>query len=226
MPFLPVAIMCFSATASLSAATLLAAIGTVAIARCPLGKMLPYAAIPLLFAVQQAAEGLLWLALAQDMPALASHMSQAFNFFAHVIWPAYIPLAVLLLEPQPWRKTQLACLALAGAALAAYYLVRMLLVPIAAVPSAGHIEYRMTHYFAQTGVALYALTTAGALLSSSWSWVRLFGLLVLLAFALTWWAFASWLVSVWCFFAALLSLVVLAHVLQASQQEGPRPCPS
>lgn len=218
--------MCFSATASLSAAAVLAAIGVVAVARCSSPKLRPYAAIPLLFASQQLIEGLLWLALNHDLPLLAMAASQAFNLFAHVLWPVYIPLAVLLLEPQPWRKTFLLCLALAGAALAAYYLLRILGVPIEPVPSAGHIEYRMAHPLAQAGMALYALTTAGALLSSSWPWVRLFGLLVLLALSLTWWAFASWLISVWCFFAALLSALVLAQVLQACHHRGARPCPS
>lgn len=218
--------MCFSAGASLSAATVLAAIGTVAVARCPARKMRPYAAIPLLFAVQQLVEGVLWLALTHDQPLLAMAASQVFNLFAHAFWPAYVPLSVLLLEPQPVRKALLACLALAGSALAAYYFLRILLAPVEPVTSAGHIEYRMVHALAQTGMALYALTTAGALLSSSWPWLRLFGLLVLLAMVVTWWAFAFWLVSVWCFFAALLSVLVLAHVRNTSHHEEPRTCPS
>ncbi|WP_195763874.1 DUF6629 family protein [Pseudoduganella rivuli] len=214
--------MCFSATASLSAAAILGALGAGAIIRCQEPRMLPYAALPALFSAQQLAEGLLWLALAHDMPSLAAAMSLVFNLSAHVLWPLYIPLTVLLLEPQPRRKTLLACLVLAGTALAAYYLLRMAIVPVSAVPSAGHIEYRMTRYFPRTGMALYVAVTAGALFASSWPRVRRFGLMVLAAFILTWWAYATWLVSVWCFFAALLSVVVLAQVPSLRLPEGVR----
>lgn len=101
----------------------------------------------------------------------------------------------------------------------------MLLVPVAALPSGGHIEYRMIHDFASTGTALYVAATAGPLLASFWRPVRLFGALVLAAFVPAWLAYAHWLVSVWCFFAGLLSAAVLAQVLPARQGGSP-PCRS
>lgn len=212
--------MCFSATASLSAAAILAAVGSATVWLCPARRLLPYAAIPLLFALQQLTEGLLWLAWGLAMPALAAAMSQSFSLVAHVLWPAYLPLAVLLIEPQPRRKIVLVSLALTGAGLALYYLLRIVSNPILAVPRAGHIDYGLVYHLGAAGMVLYGAATAGALLASSWPWVRRFGWLAVAALALTLWVYALWLVSVWCFFAALLSALVLAHILAARRGAG------
>ena len=211
--------MCFSATASLTAAAVLGATGIYALRKCPCPRMLPYAAIPMLFSVQQLAEGVLWLALAQGLHGLASAMSQAFALFAHVLWPAYIPLAVLLLEPQAGRRRLLAGLAVAGAAFAAFHLPAILLSPVDASPAAGHIAYPVHYYLAGSGMALYLAATAGGPLASSWRRVRLFGMLVVITLLFTWWAYARWLVSVWCFFAALLSTVVVSQVVATRRRK-------
>jgi len=48
-------------------------------------------------------------------------------------------------------------------------------------------------------------------LLSSHRAVQRFGILTLLAFVLTYSFYAAWLVSVWCYFAAVLSAVVLLY---------------
>ena len=78
--------MCFSATASFGSGTLLLAIGTVTLrmARCPAER--PYAAIPLLFAIQQLVEGVVWLSFGG--PAWLNFVAtQVYSFFSHVLWP-------------------------------------------------------------------------------------------------------------------------------------------
>ena len=42
--------------------------------------------------------------------------------------------------------------------------------------------------------------------------VRLFGVLALLSFASVYYFYAAWFISVWCFFAALLSITILLHL--------------
>ena len=62
--------MCFSATASFSAATVIGGIGAVTIwktARPGYVRVLPFAAIPLLFAAQQVTEGFLWLEIVKPV---------------------------------------------------------------------------------------------------------------------------------------------------------------
>jgi hypothetical protein len=51
--------------------------------------------------------------------------------------------------------------------------------------------------------------------------VKVFGVLALLSFAAAYFFYAIWFISVWCFFAALLSAVVYLHfVLYRAQRSG------
>ncbi len=52
--------MCFSATASFTASGILAAVGLLSIAKARTLPMRIFASTPLLFAIQQASEGVLW----------------------------------------------------------------------------------------------------------------------------------------------------------------------
>jgi hypothetical protein len=62
--------MCFSASVSFTAGTALIALGAVTLKKAGHGAELAYAAIPLLFGVQQLIEGLLWLSFSSDVPRL------------------------------------------------------------------------------------------------------------------------------------------------------------
>jgi hypothetical protein len=57
--------MCFSAGASFGASAVLGAIGIVTLTKAKTTDQIPFASIPLLFAVQQAVEGTLWIGLTQ-----------------------------------------------------------------------------------------------------------------------------------------------------------------
>jgi len=85
------AIMCFSATASFSVAATTAVIGLAAVARVRRPRELPLALAPMLFALQQVVEGVLWLQLtgAGDSGNVAE-LSFAFRLFAEVLWPGHI----------------------------------------------------------------------------------------------------------------------------------------
>ena len=95
--------MCFSANASFVAGASLVVLGMVTLQRAP-AYTRAFAAIPLLFGVQQCLEGLVWLSLADpprgDGAAPALHNS----LFSHVLWPMFLPCAVLRMEPVPWRR--------------------------------------------------------------------------------------------------------------------------
>ena len=90
--------MCFSAPASFTAAAVLLGLGTVTMRRARSRRELPYAAIPLLFGVQQLLEGMLWLTFPDRAPLLNVALTHLYSFFSHVLWPIYVPLAALALE--------------------------------------------------------------------------------------------------------------------------------
>ena len=203
--------MCFSATASFSAAAVLGGLGALSVkwARSP--RELPFAAIPLLFAVQQLIEGVIWTSFHEGDPVLTRTMTMAYVFFSHVLWPVLIPIAVLLIEPSPSRRRDLVILVAVGATVSAYLVWRTLAYGIESHPEGQHIEYVLPLAYAVLTTVLYVLSTTASLILSSHRSVRIFGLLTLLAFVVTYAAYEHWLVSVWCYFAAMLSAIVLLH---------------
>ena len=219
--------MCFSATASFSAGALLLGIGTLTVMSARRPRELPFAAIPLLFAIQQLIEGVIWLTFRYEAPLLNTVMTHAYSFFSHVLWPIYVPVAVLLMEPSGWRRRALLALVATGVAVGAYLLYFLFEFSIVSRPIGQHIEYVSPHFFAATAMTLYLLSTTISPILSTYRIVKVFGVLALLAFAAAYFFFAMWFISVWCFFAALLSAVIYLHfVLSGPEPSAPYRLPA
>lgn len=204
--------MCFSATASLTAGTFLLGVGVVTTRMSRTDGELAYAAIPLLFAVQQLTEGVVWLSFGWDRPLITAAATQVYSFFSHVLWPVYVPIAAWLLETDPRRRRMLAVVAAAGFAVAAYLLYTMFAYPIVAMPVGGHIEYVSPHFYIAASMGFYLLATTISLMLTTQRWVKVFGTLAFLAAVVAYLLYARWFISVWCFFAAILSVTVLMHL--------------
>ncbi len=151
--------MCFSATTSFTAGITLLIVGTVTMRRARRHAELPYAFIPVLFGLQQLIEGALWLTFPAKAPLLNTALTYAFSFFSHVLWPLYIPMAVLLLESTPWRRKVLVAIALAGATVSLYLLYYLVRLSVVADPAGGHIAYLSPHFYALTSMGLYLTGT-------------------------------------------------------------------
>ena len=204
--------MCFSATASFSAGIVLLGIGALALKSVRSPREWPLAAVPLLFALQQLSEGVIWLTFAHEAPRFNAAMTQFYSFFSHALWPAYIPLAVLLVEPLGARRRVLGAFVAAGFIVGAYLLVMLFAFPIVSRPTGQHIEYVAPHFFAAAVMTLYLLSTTVSPMFSTHRMVKLFGLLSLLSFAAAYYFYATWFISVWCFFAAVLSVIIVLHL--------------
>ncbi len=214
--------MCFSATASFSAGAFLLGLGTLTLKSARSPRELPFAAIPLLFAIQQVSEGVIWLTFSYEAPQLNAVMTHVYSFFSHVLWPAYIPVAVLLIEPPGWRRRALLAFVAAGIAVGAYLLYILIAFPIVSRQVGQHIEYVSPHFFAAAVMTLYLMSTTVSPLLSTHRTVKVFGILALSSFAAVYSFYATWFISVWCFFAALLSAVVYLHfVLLRAGRGGP-----
>lgn len=201
--------MCFSATASFTAGVALLVVGTVTVRRAGRSAGLAFAAIPLLFGIQQMLEGALWLTFSADAPLLNTVLTYVYSFFSHVLWPVYVPLAVLLMEPTPWRRKVLGVIAIAGAAVGIYLLYFLVRLPLVAQVAGRHIAYLSPHFYALEAMTLYLLGTCVSSLFSSHRPVRLFGVAAFLSFVAAYAFYSTWFISVWCFFAAVLSSLVL-----------------
>ena len=203
--------MCFSATASFTAGIGLLAIGAVTASRVRRRAELPFALIPGLFGVQQLIEGGLWLTFPDNAPLANTVLTHLFSFFSHVLWPIYVPIAVLLLEPVAWRRKLLMVIAVAGAAVGLYLLYFLVTEPIVSEVVGRHMSYQSPHFYIAAVMVLYVLATCVSSFVSSCKTIRWFGAATFVALLAAYVFYAFWFISVWCFFAAVLSLIVLVH---------------
>ncbi len=211
--------MCFSATASFSAGVLLLGAGTLTLKSARRPRELPFAAIPLLFAIQQLTEGVIWLTFRLDAPLLNAVMTYVYSFFSHVLWPVYVPVAVWLIEPPGWHRRALLAFAAAGSVVGVYLLYILVAFSVVSRPVGQHIEYVSPHFFAAVTMTLYLMSTALSPVLSTHRVVRVFGILALLSFAAAYYFYATWFISVWCFFSALLSAVVYLHFAMRGRKD-------
>jgi len=204
--------MCFSATASFVTAGVTGAIGLVSLGRANGLRELPLAATPLVFALQQTIEGLLWVNLPwAPNGTFAAGLIFLFLFIAEVVWPVYAPIAVWLIEPDERRRQlMLPCLAI-GLSVGAWLLWPILTQPHSAAVLGDHIVYVTENKHSDLlGLAYLAATTLPLVLSSRRTMVALGAIILtgsVVAYFLYWEAF----VSVWCYFAAAASVVILVH---------------
>jgi hypothetical protein len=203
--------MCFSATASFTAGIGLLVIGAVTVNRVRRRAELPFALIPGLFGVQQLIEGGLWLTFPDNAPVANTVLTYFYSFFSHVLWPIYVPIAVLLLEPVEWRRKLLMAIAVAGAAVGLYLLYFLVTEPIVSEVVGRHISYQSPHFYIAAVMALYVSATCVSSFVSSCKTIRWFGAATFVALLAAYAFYAFWFISVWCFFAAVLSLIVLVH---------------
>jgi hypothetical protein len=204
--------MCFSATASFTAAVLTGALGVVAVARTRRAQDLPLALTPLFFATQQLLEGFVWL----DLP-MAPHGANtvalvlAYLVFAQVLWPVWAPFAILSLEPDARRRRLIWPCLLVGACVSVYLLWRLVTLGATATIQSGHIAYDTGHgNVLLVGGAYLVAVVLAPLLSSSRTVVAL-GAIVGLGGIAAYAAYLASFQSIWCYVAAVASGVVVAH---------------
>jgi len=198
--------MCFSPAASFAAGIVLGITGGASIRDTQSKSQIPFASIPLLFGVQQLTEGVIWLTF--GLPAVQSVMTVIYLLFSHVLWPIFIPLAVWYMEPVWWRKKLLLLFILMGAVVGAYFLYYLFVDSVAAAVVNNCIAYNGEHFYQTFVLSPYSVATCASCLFSSNRFVNVFGVLTFLAAIASYRFFQSNFVSVWCFFSALLSVLI------------------
>lgn len=211
--------MCFSAEVSYSASAILVATGIVAI-RSARGLPLPYmllAVVPVLFGIQQGFEGRVWQEVDAGRAEDAVVFAQGFHLFSHFLWLWWLPLCSYLLEPIRIRKRIFLGLCLFGAFAGGLVYFNILIHPEWMTVSVKHASiiydisspYRGTMHVPIPASALYALIVLVPLLWSSHKHIRVFGVMITLSMVLASLSYGYAFVSVWCFFAAVLSLYLI-----------------
>ena len=210
--------MCFSATASFTIAAILAPVAAYSLVTARLEpRWLPLAAYPLAFGLQQAIEGVVWLSLAAADPRVVALAGRGFLFFSHFFWPAWVPFSVYWLEraAEPWRRRWLLALAIVGALFGLSISLPSLLFDdwLSVEVVEGSIEYNTVLLYDDLVTrsvlkVVYAAVVVGALMLSTERPVQIFAGIVLISLLVAEHFFAHAFISVWCFFAAVLSIYV------------------
>ena len=203
--------MCFSASASFIAGASLSAVGGATLIKTERKAEIPFAMIPLLFGIQQVTEGIIWLTFRFDAPLLKLTMTFVYSLFSHVLWPIFMPFSIALLETVRWRKKTISALQVAGIAVGLYLLYFILRFPVTADVLGKHIVYISPHFYIFGVMFFYLAATCVSGFLSSHKIINLFGVLLLASFIAAYQIHIASLVSVWCFFAAILSLIVYLY---------------
>jgi hypothetical protein len=204
--------MCFSASASFISGTTLCAVGVATLKRAEARNEVPFATIPLLFGIQQLTEGVIWLTFCHEAPLLKQTMTYLYSGFSHVLWPMYVPFAMGILEAVRWRKKAIFAFEGAGVAVGLYLLYFIVTRPVVAEVVGRNIVYASPHFYVIPVMVLYLAATCVSCFFSSHGFVKLFGVLALLSFIAAYLVHIMALVSIWCFFAAILSLLIYLHL--------------
>ncbi len=213
--------MCFSAEASFAGGVIISSIGIFTIRKVHNPLQIVFASIPLFFGIQQFAEGCLWLTLPlPDYLSMQKISTYIFMVMAQVIWPSMIPLSVLLMEENPGKKKFLRILLVMGIALSLYYTSCLIVFDVTPRIMGYHIQYDtgFPHSLSIPAFIVYLIVTITPLFISSIKRTHLMGILMFLSCLVTAIFFTQFLTSVWCFFAAILSVVIF-WILRDSKRD-------
>ena len=190
------------------------AIGIDALRHVDEPRQIPLAALPVLFGVHQITEAFVWWGL-QDHVA---HRSNA--------WPCgrisssrsprsrcSCPSRSGSSSARAARRWVIVGFGVLGIAVAVALTAAIFSSPLHAAIGGGHIEYSVDALsFGGQITELYVVATCGAMLASSWRDIELIGALNLIAVPVLMWMTINGFVSLWCFWAAIVSVLIARHM--------------
>jgi hypothetical protein len=213
--------MCFSAAANLVGSTALGAVGVLTLTKVKHRREFLFAALPILFAVHQFIEGFVWLGLDGILsPVVAHNMGAAFMLYAQGLLPFLLPLGVLLFEPDGSSRRRMLPFVVLGGTTALYILWALTAYPLQVWMKGNSIVYINQATNNSAVAVLYVIATCGSLFFSKVRAMVLFGAANLVIFLVVL-AYKSYaFTSLWCAYAAIASVIILAYFWRSS---GDRP---
>ncbi len=218
--------MCFSATASFAAAAILVPTGLYCLKKSNDidQRYWALAMLPLLFGLQQLLEGGVWVALTAGDAAAARSFTFGFLFFSHFVWLGWIPYSSYLTEDRAGRKRLFLATTWVGVSMGTYMYAPLFFRPawvdVSIVRQAIDYDlvFALDSYLSQPlQTVFYGLIILLPLLLSSDFYHRMLGGMVLVA-ALVTLALFDWVfISVWCYFAAIISLYIFFMIARRVQ---------
>ena len=210
-------LMCFSATASFGAGTILSVIGAASLKKVNQPRQYLFAAIPLLFAVQQFAEGVLWLVLPYHSDlSYELAATSIFIVIAQIVWPIWVPLSIQQIERNSTVRKILSVFTGLGIIVSICLAWLFFKYDVNAEIRGHHIFYIQSYpvLFKNIGGYFYVIVTVFPTFLSNYRRIWMLGLAILVSYVITELFFNNFLISVWCFFAAIISGVLYFVLLE------------
>ncbi|MBM9460835.1 hypothetical protein JK386_13070 [Nocardioides sp. zg-536] len=205
--------MCFSVAADVTAGVVLLPVAAVSLREVRTLRELPFASLPLLFALHQLTEALVWDSASDIVsPGVQHAAAMAYVLFAFPVLPILVPLAVLLLEPKG-RRRRVSPFVVLGGVVAAYLLWAVLSGPLVVREEPHALVYDVGLTYGPMWAVLYVVAVIGPSVLSGYTSIVAFGLVNLVGLTVVAVVYTQAFASLWCVWAALTSVLVTTHMV-------------
>jgi len=209
--------VCFAPEADAVVGGIIVIIGIDALRHVEEPKQLALASVPMLLGVHQLTEAFVWWGV-QDHVAHPIERVAVWTYLliAFAALPIVVPVAVGLVERSAMRRRIIVAFGALGVAVAVALTISLFRGPINAVIGGRYIAYHVDELrLGGPWTGLYVVATCGALLASSYRDLEVFGALNLVAIPVLMWLTVGGFVSLWCFWAAIASIIIALHLRRA-----------
>jgi hypothetical protein len=214
--------VCFSAEADFVSGAVIGVVGVATLSKARHPREVPLAALPLAFALHQVAEGFVWLGLEGRAPhSVADFALHVYVLYAWAMLPIVAPLSVALVEDDERRRRYMYGFVALGAIVSSYLLWGVVHESVSARIVEHTIQYRGVGALAGLATILYVVAICGALLLSSHRSIVWFGLVNLVAVVAIVWVQANALTSLWCTWAAIVSVLIYLEFAERGGADDP-----
>ncbi len=214
--------MCFSTEASFAAAAVIGTSGVIAYKKAGNNPIRAITIFPILFAFHQFVEGWVWLAsLYESYAGLLKLSTYGFVFLAWVIWPVVIPYTLWRVEQRENRKKILLWMTRIGGVVVLVLIYFLFTKNITARIVDHSIIYDYGGHTSSSGWfrGIYVLLVTAPNVVSSRSKMWMLFVMNCITYLVSRVYFAEHVVSVWCFFAAASSVIILWIVSDEVKKE-------
>ena len=201
--------MCFSAEADFVTGAVITGIGVATLAKVEEPRELALGVLPLGFGLHQIVEGFVWLGLHGKISSQATDLAvHLYVAYAWVVLPVLVPFGMLCITRDPSRRRVMGMLVGIGALVSTYLAWALINNDISARIDGHTLRYGGAGSFALLATILYVVATCGSPLASSQPAIVWFGIANLGAVAAIALVQAEGLTSLWCAWAAVVSVLI------------------
>ena len=203
--------MCFSAEADFASGVVIGVIGVATLTKVARPREIPLAALPLALALHQVVEGFVWRDLDDGSSRATGVAVLLYVAFAWIVVPVLVPLSIMLLEPAGRARRRIGVLVVVGAVASAMLAGYVINGSVSARAVEHTIQYGGAGRWAWAATVLYVIATCGAPLLSGFRAIAWFGVANVVAVAAIVVVQAEGLTSVWCLWAAVVSVLIFVQ---------------